>query len=332
MPTTASAATTDTIASSFLRALNAPDTPAMRTAVRAWLIKEGITSIKRNNPWNLHGGAPCLSGTGYCSGGTGLPGGVGRVNVGPGDQNVVVFASLDAGVQASANNLLKPGSPSYRYGAVVAGAQSGVPEKFLNALALSSWSEGRYGTKNGGPNSLITIYNGLAKTQLSPYSYRSFLSGVPLPGRKVIGGALGPSTDAPSLLGAWGNVVNYPEGHILTSQDVTDILNKLETAGFFPGANVGNPVSIAARDVTATVLKSHIGQPWNKALEVTLQGELGAAANNATTGIPGAAALQGIADFLGKLSDPARWLYFLALLAGGAMFAFGGVNVLRAAA
>jgi hypothetical protein len=161
------------IASSFLRALGAPDTPMMRKAVEVWLRKEGISSVKRNNPWNLHGGAACKSASGYCPGGVNLPGAIGRANVGPGDQNVVVFATLDAGVRANAQNLIRLSNSGYGYDKVIKYARAGDPVAFLHALALSSWSAGRYGIRGGGKNSLITIWNSLTGRKDDPYGYKA---------------------------------------------------------------------------------------------------------------------------------------------------------------
>jgi len=168
------------ISSGFLRALGAPAGPLMSTAVKAWMQKEGITSAKRNNPWNLHGGAPCLDPSGICQGGGTHKGQTGRANVGPGDKNVAIFGTLDAGIEASAANLINLGTKdkSTKYEAVVAAARAGDPVRFLNALAVSKWSANRYGTKNGGKNALIKIWNDLTGRQDDPFSYKT---GVPGP-------------------------------------------------------------------------------------------------------------------------------------------------------
>ena len=135
-------------------------------------------------------------------------------------------------------------------------------------------------------------------------------------------------------LAGWGGVVSYPDGHILTAKDVEDIINKLETAGFFGPPGVGmSAAGIAAREVVRGILSRHIGQPWSKAMQDAIQAEAGVSANEATA-TP--LALANIAGSLGALAaallDPTKWLYIFALLAGAAMAAFGGVNVLRAAA
>jgi hypothetical protein len=162
----------DRISTGFLRALDAPTGPLMRTAVEVWLRKEGISSVARNNPWNLHEGPACLDPSGFCPGGS-LPGQKGRQNVSPSDKNVAVFETLDDGIRASVANLVRLRNAGYGYGRVIDAAQAGDPVGFLNALARSSWSASRYGAKNGGPNSLITIWNSLTGRHDDPLSYKT---------------------------------------------------------------------------------------------------------------------------------------------------------------
>ena len=134
-----------TVADMFLRALGAPSTPAMRRAVAIWLRFESGGTITGNNPWNLHGGAPCKSASRYCPGQVGVhKGQIGNRYAGPGDQNVAVFATLQDGVKASAANLIRL-APSYGYGKVINEARSGDALGFLTALQSSSWSAGHYG-------------------------------------------------------------------------------------------------------------------------------------------------------------------------------------------
>lgn len=160
------------ITSGFLRALGAPDGPLMRAAVHTWMRKEGISSVKRNNPWNLHGGKACLDPSGLCQGGGTHKGQIARANVGPGDKNVAVFATLDDGIAASAANLVRLRNSGFGYDKVIEAARAGDPVRFLHKLARSSWSAGRYGTKNGGPNSLIPIWNGLTGRNDDPLGYK----------------------------------------------------------------------------------------------------------------------------------------------------------------
>jgi hypothetical protein len=222
----------DRIASTFLRALGAPDTPAMRAAVKAWLRQEGISSVKRNNPWNLHGGAACggANDTGkFCSGGVNLPGAIGRYNAGPGDKNVVVFSTLDAGVRANAANLYRLSGSGYGYDRVIAYARKGDPVGFLHALARSSWSAGRYGTKDGGGNKLVKIYNSMTGSNHDPKGYQNLpdlklpKGGFDLPNR---GKQEGPDATGggSGLLGGWGDHVKLPIGTILTDAHIDEIM------------------------------------------------------------------------------------------------------------
>lgn len=134
-----------TIADMFLRALGAPTSNAMRRAVAIWLRFESGGTIIGNNPWNLHGGTPCPPSRGYCPGNIGVhKGQIGNRYAGPGDQNVAVFATLDAGTRASAQNLIRL-APSYGYGKVINEARAGNALGFLRALQQSSWSAGHYG-------------------------------------------------------------------------------------------------------------------------------------------------------------------------------------------
>jgi len=131
------------VADAFLRALGAPSTPAMRRAVAIWLRFESGGTIIGNNPWNLHSGTACPKTAGFCPGQGSLPGQIGNRYAGPGDQNVAVFATLDDGAAASANNLVRL-APSYGYGKVITAARAGDALGFLNALQQSSWSAGHY--------------------------------------------------------------------------------------------------------------------------------------------------------------------------------------------
>jgi len=164
------------ISSGFLGALEAPTGPLMRKAVEVWMRKEGISSVKRNNPWNLHGGRACLDPSGICVGGGTHKGQTGRANVGPGDKNVAIFETLDEGIAASAANLIRL-RKSFGYDLVIKRAQAGDPVGFLNALARSSWSANRYGTKEGGPNGLIKIWNTHTGRKDDPLSWKTGLPG-----------------------------------------------------------------------------------------------------------------------------------------------------------
>lgn len=144
------------VASMFLRAINAPDTPTMRRAVSIWLSRESGNTIIGNNPWNLHSGANCPPAKRYCPGNGALKGQIGNRYAGPGDQNVAVFATLQDGVNANARNLENLKGSGYGYDKVLAQARSGSALGFLTALQTSAWSASRYGG-NGLTNSYRSL-------------------------------------------------------------------------------------------------------------------------------------------------------------------------------
>jgi len=142
------------------------------------------------------------------------------------------------------------------------------------------------------------------------------------------------------FLAAWGDRVSFPVGHILTAADVETIIAALKKPdanypyGMLDSGQPGTGVAdLLAENVVRSVLMRHVGETWNKSLQDTLAAEFFTSANEA--GAPGAA-LGSIAGTLGEITaalfDPAKWLFILALLAGAGMVAFGGANVLRAAA
>jgi hypothetical protein len=310
------------IAHLFLRALGAPDTPAMRRAVVAWLRAEGVSSIKRNNPWNLHGGAPCGTRAGqYCPGGVGLPGAVGRYNAGPGDKNVVVFESLEAGVAANANNLVRLRNSGYGYDRVIEAARAGKPVAFLDALARSSWSAGRYRIDphkppGGANNKLLRIFRGLGGD----------IGGLVFNDMAERGADADPKlSSTPAMLGAWGDAVSLPEGHVLTAEDVDRIVTTLRDRGFFQD----DPLGVGEGLVRETLTR-HVGERWDKGLQDKLQAEFNARAKEAGDLGGYRGVVEGAAGLLASLADPGHWALFLALLGGGALALVGGYMTLRA--
>lgn len=130
----------------FLGYLGAPTTADMVRAVLAWLRQESGGRIYGNNPWNLHSWG-------------GLPGQIGYRDVGPGDKNVAVFRSLEEGVKAAVNNLVRLKNAGYGYDVVIREAQSGDYQGFLYALCKSSWAASRYGCPT--TNNLLTRFREL---------------------------------------------------------------------------------------------------------------------------------------------------------------------------
>jgi hypothetical protein len=215
-------------ATPFLKALGADATPQMEIAVNAWAQEESGGHITGNNPWNLHVGPPCppdapaaVLGVPHSQRLNGPGGLIGNRYAGPGDKNVAIYGTRDEGVAASAERLLA--YQTYGYPRVVAAARLNDPILFLEALAASSWSAGRYGTVNGGPNRLLAIYQSLggmepvititvtinqfaaARTGSVPAGTRRFALAAPH-------AELGPLIDAATLAFDATVVVDSPQG------------------------------------------------------------------------------------------------------------------------
>lgn len=125
-------------------------------------------------------------------------------------------------------------------------------------------------------------------------------------------------------LGGWGDHVKFPVGHRLTASDVDKIIDTLRANGFFAASD---PVTGAiGESITRDILMRHVGEPWNKDLQIRLQGEFNNAAREA---VSGTAAFRAVGDALGKLTDPANWVRILALGAGAIMVGIGGYGILR---
>lgn len=308
-------ATQGEIASAFLRELGAPDTPLMRKAVIAWMRKESGTTIRANNPWNMTLRAASETGVKTCGSWKSQSSGL----------VFAAFCSPQDGARASARLLLAGGNDWRGYGRVVKAARLGDPIAFLNALARSAWSADRY----GGPsnNSLLRVYASLGGdvSNLPATPRDGGTSLVPPDARDAAKGRYLPPI---SSLGGWGNIVSFPVDHTLTAADVDYIMARLALAGFFKDDTTGS-----AQSVTRAILASKIGKPWNKNLQDELQRDFFTAADNAIPEpLDAVASIAGaFTQVLAALFDPRKWLLLLALIAGAALTAYGGANVLAAA-
>lgn len=176
MPTTTAAERS--LAKAFLRLIDAPYSSRMVYAVIAWVMSETGRKVVGNNPWNQHHGPACspVALARVKVGGRLIPhsqplkpnpkypGLIGNRWAGPSDKNVAIYATIEDGLRESANNLLSGLTPARKwtkYGPVVLAARANDPKGFLDALAKSAWAADKYGTKDGGPNRLIEVYNGL---------------------------------------------------------------------------------------------------------------------------------------------------------------------------
>lgn len=286
------------IASAFLKELGAPDNTAMRLAVIAWLRAESGSNIIGNNPWNLRPGgddASFRSGT--------------RTSIN-GNGTFSVYPDPLTGARAAAHRLAAAGHDWRKYDAIVSAARKGNPIDFLNALAASAWDAGRYGTKNGGRNKLLIVYAGLSGNAAAATDSGGARSGIGF--------------------GDFG----ITDGHIITTDDVYRIMDKLNKAGVFDAhiPILGVFVSAQSENVIFNTLMSFVGKPWNKQTRDALAAAIGQNAKEASpVGDAGILApLAPLGDLAAALLDPRKWLLFLALLTGAALAAWGGMHVLSA--
>ena len=291
----------------------------MRQAVSAWMVAESGNTIRANNPWNMTLGAASETGIKTCGSWTSTSSGL----------TFAAFCSPQDGARASARLLLNAGHDWRGYDKVVAAARRGNAVDFLNAIARSAWDGGRsttkghYGMVNGGANKLIGIFTklGPADAQVALQDATNYTGNAEAQAGKS---ALGSISD----LGAWDNLIVFPKGHTLTAADVDYILATLSANGYF-----NNDPGGAAQSVTRAILTRHIGQAWDKTLQDQLAKEFGTAATNAVPQpLQGLSSVAGaMAQILAALFDPRKWLLVLALIAGAALTAYGGANVLSAA-
>lgn len=301
----------DAIARAFLASIGAPDTPLMRKAVIAWIRAESGNTVRAGNPWNISyaaaqeiarkgGPQPIASWTSSTG------------------QKFAVYPTAISGAQAAGKLLLGAGNDWRGYAPIVAAARRSDPIGFLNALARSAWDAGRYGTKNGGSNKLLSIY--------------ASVTGNPTFGSSGGTSGGGSFNDPISRLGGWGNLVSFPTGHILTGADIDTIMAALDKGGFFdPNVN-GTIAAGQGRAQTDAILRTFIGQPWNKATQDAMQARFFSAATQAGSLGDAVGAIAGtIGDVARAALDPGHWVRFLALFVGAGFVAYGGIVILRSA-
>lgn len=134
-------------AQAFLRFLGANwRSNLLIIAVVAWMRQEsgGLSHVIGNNPFNLRPGADDAM---YRSGIRKSKNGNGHFSV---------YATLENGLVATANRLLKAGNDWRGYGLIVRAARAGSPVDFLTAIALSAWDAGHYGLPKD--NHLLRVY------------------------------------------------------------------------------------------------------------------------------------------------------------------------------
>jgi len=123
---------------------------------------------------------------------------------------------------------------------------------------------------------------------------------------KALGGKVAPSGAPPGVtggatpadyLGAFGDIVQFQVGHVITATDVETAMGKLEGAAFFAKFLIGPGL---ARDATRAALTSAIGKPWDKALQDDLARRLQAGADQAGKIDPLGALFGGIGEAIGQ--------------------------------
>jgi len=301
-------ATSYDIARLFLSDIGAPVTDGMTRAVAIWLRFESGGVVRGNNPWNLHSGPVCSADKGYCPGQGNLPGQIGNRYAGPGDKNVAVFGTIDAGVKAAAVNLTKRPAGDYTgYDKVVAAARANDPVGFLTALQNSKWSAGHYG------------YSKLVSAYHSAIVYNQTIKFVDTVGHDVSGSTVVLASDtqmtqeqAIAFIGSLG--IDTTLNHQLTEADIDKLAAKYNVD---PGLYRSSLLGKTTKDLAEILMK-------------------GGNINFDPTQIPGNVvdAVAGWAEELGRilgfLLDIENIGYSLALIAGAILVAYGTKQIIAA--
>lgn len=233
------------LADYYLKYLGWPSTPTTRRVLAAWFmaesprVKGSSTDIilKGNNPLNI----TCRSCSSYW-----LSGG--------GSHKVVIYDSQQAGAEAF-KQLINGGGPGY------SGIVSAFKTQPDNAGALIS-SINRSGWVTGGTNSYIThgrnflaaVYNSLGSNDIDPNKIYNQPSTTP-------------------TVKAFGDLISFPEGHVITEDDIHNMSETLDKNHFFD-----NYVQKVAFE--EFMKQNALGKAWNKQLEDTLAKQANADATN----------------------------------------------------
>lgn len=219
-----------------------PSNAAMVRAVSIWVSYESGSQILSNNPWNLRPGSDYNT-----------------CNKGADSKNFTVFCSWQDGVKASAQRLSHDDYRGYRpiYNAI----QRGDPLGFFSALAKSKWSSDHYG---GGGKFVTAFKSGTNYNRTLSFGSRAGSPSAPKPSDK-------PDSRPPITpdLKAFGDIISYPVGHIITDKDVGDISDKLHDAGYF------EPDYFDVKRIAfeAFLKANAVGKAWDKPLQDTLAGK-----------------------------------------------------------
>jgi hypothetical protein len=228
-----------------------------------------------------------------------------------------VFCTPESGAAAWNARLNASWGPKYGYDQIAQGFQNDSSgHSAIAAITNSGWVTG---TRNGHQyNGLIQrVFNGLLPS-----------SPVDVPVDATL--AVDRGTEVkPGNLGGWNNLVQFPEGHILTAGDVETIMTTLHGADWFnPGSNplfFGLDKAVA-EDQYRALLMQQVGKPWNK----TTQGNIvGATDAQAQADAGPLQALQALGNIAGTIANPGNWIKILALVAGGGLVIFGGILIAK---
>lgn len=268
------------LADYYLKALGWPSTPTTRRVLAAWFMRESPRAggnniiVRGNNPLNI----TCTSCSNYWLAGNGKV-------------KVVTFDSPAAGAQAFAH-LINGGGPGYS--GIVSAFKSN-PDNggfIVGAITRSGWVTGNTNSYiYQGKNGLAATYNGLGGSDIPT------------------GAVLGPPNTAP--VKAFGDLVSFPDGHIITETDIASMSKTLDDNHFF--ANYIQKVAFEE-----FMKQNALGKPWNKNLEDTLAKQAGVDAANVgnATNVPSVTL-----NVFGALAGKATAVG--ALLVGGVLVGIG---------
>lgn len=198
-----------------------------------------------------------------------------RLSLGTGGANGPSYPTPEAGAQAAATEI----KSNPLYAGIRSSLSSTNPNVQATAIAQSPWHLGAIGLKRAGGTDpyYSRIFSGFglqigaspAKAPASPSTDTGTPGNSP-----VVNAQTGFTTG--QTLGAWGNIIGFPEGHKITQADVDAMIAKLDAAGYFksdaPGAgDIG-------KQITRAILQTTVGKTWNKALQDQLQGQFMSAA------------------------------------------------------
>lgn len=281
------------LAAIYLKSIDAPASDSNIKALSAWFAIESGWSSYKNGTVNVVGNNPLnITGTGKCGS---------RSYAG---HKFAVFCTPEEGAQRWSSMLQSQWGARYGYIGIYDALRTGDGNRTLSAIIDSGWVTGRRGNQYGheGSNTLIKVYNSIASKDFTPTG--------------------GPIANDPTILAAWGNLVHFPVGHVLTAKDVEDIVKTLRDNKLFnyPGTAI---YSTGAEQATKDVLTAHIGETWDKSLQDKLQKELFGKAS-AVTDNP-------INNLATSISSPTLWIRVAAGI-GGAIFVVFGLQIIAKSA